>query len=126
MKEKVCEHLYHQHSEISEYFGVIFDGYFYNEFDPSGVSIAGGDEVYTVIFNASTFGAATMYCILEDGLTATTLPGSFDPPAAYDPTSSDGGNVAGDWVSIAVPEPSVLAFLGIGGVLVAVRRMRKV
>lgn len=30
MKEKVCEHLYHQHSEISEYFGVIFDGYFYN------------------------------------------------------------------------------------------------
>ena len=87
-------------------------------FSSPGSSIALGDNVYTVIYNASTFGAATEYIIVDSAPYA--LP-STDVPNTYSLTS-----VSGSWAPIvAVPEPGSIALFALGLVTLVARRKRR-
>ena len=82
-----------------------------------GGSLAQGDDVFTVIFNATTIGAATQYVIVDSA--TFDLPDPLGGPGNYVLTS-----VSGTWQ--AIPEPTTLALLGIGiGTAAAARRRRR-
>ena len=80
--------------------------------------------VYVRVFQPGTIAAGTKY--YDSPVFATINNGG--PPASPDVlqvnTDTNNGNDLTNTV-VAVPEPATFAFLGIGGVLLAVRRMRR-
>jgi len=87
-------------------------------FTSPGASLTYSDNIYTVIYNASTFGAATQYQIVD--ATPYVLPAG-DAPADY--LSS---TVSGSWAPIvAVPEPGSMILFGLGVATLALRRRKR-
>jgi hypothetical protein len=87
-------------------------------FNAPGSSLALSDQVYSVIYNAATFGAATQFIIAD--ASPYTLPAT-DIDAAYTVTS-----VSGSWRPITpVPEPGSIILFALGLVTLAARRKRR-
>jgi hypothetical protein len=87
-------------------------------FGAPGSTLALSDSVYTVIYNAASFAAATQYQVIDSS--PYTLPAS-DIDAAYTVTS-----VSGSWAPIVpVPEPGSIALFALGLVTLAARRKRR-
>ena len=98
--------------------GLGVDGYFNAIFQTGSFgSLLPNDDVYSVVFNASSYGAATAFAVIDNGL--FSMPSSFDPPKNYD----TGGVLAGDWQ--AVPEPATALLFGIGGLGAFIVRRNK-
>jgi len=83
--------------------------------------LTSGINIFTVIFNASTIGAATSYAVVDDAPFAVTVGAPPPPSLLYDA----GGIISADWVTIAVPEPSTYAMILCGIGLLAFRRYRR-
>lgn len=76
-----------------------------------------GASVYSVLYNAADYTLASKAVVI-DAATETL--------AASDPGVYTLSSVNNDWVTSAVPEPTTLAFLGLGfGALLLRKRMRK-
>lgn len=90
--------------------------------NPGDQGVLTGDYIYSVIWNNSVKASATEYLIVDgpDGAPTGTLVPATNPPWSYDP----GYNIATDWVSVAVPEPSTYAMILVGLGLLAYRRRR--
>jgi len=91
-------------------------------------AITSGAFLYTVLLNASTVGAATQSAILDGagvaGGTTTTLTLNGANIGTYDTTGMSTTSPF-NWVATTVPEPATFAFLGMGGILLAVRKLRR-
>ena len=72
------------------------------------------EDVYTVLFNASTIGASAHAVVVDS---------SVHTLAASDPADYKLSSVANNWV--AVPEPTTIAFLGLGMLLFFVRKKKR-
>ncbi|MBT3192299.1 MAG: PEP-CTERM sorting domain-containing protein [Verrucomicrobia bacterium] len=87
-------------------------------FSAPGASLASSDHIYTVIYNATSFGAATMYQVVDSSayvLPATNIDADYTLSAAP----------AGAWSPIVpVPEPGSIALFALGLVTLAARRKR--
>ena len=87
-------------------------------FDSPGSSLALGDNVYSIIYNADSFANATQYIIVDSSPYA--LP-SFNNDADYIQTSLNGS-----WAPIVpVPEPGTMALFALGLMTLAARRKRR-
>ena len=71
-------------------------------------------DVYTVLYNASTIGASTHAVVVDS---------SVHTLAASDPADYTMSTVANTWV--AVPEPTTIAFLGLGMLLFFIRKKKR-
>ncbi len=92
--------------------------YWGTTFSAPGSSLATSDRIYSVIYNASTFGAATQYQVVDSS--------PFTLPATDIDTDYIQSTVNGSWAPIvAVPEPGSIALFAIGLVTLAVRRKRR-
>jgi hypothetical protein len=88
-------------------------------FGSPGASLELGDNIYTVIYNASTFAAATQYQVVD--ASPYVLPAS-DVNATY----SQGNPPAGTWAPIVpVPEPGTIMLFALGLVTLVARRKRR-
>ncbi len=88
---------------------------FGDNYSPGVWAFLEGEDVYSVLFNASTIGSATEAVILD--ATPFTLPDS--DPATYAISA-----VNNDWVSV-IPEPGTMGLFAMGVVgLMAYRRRR--
>jgi len=95
------------------------DGYLFRALatptDPIG-PVGNGTFLYTVIYTPTA-------SLILDGATAGAAVVGANQIGTYDTTGNGGGANPNQWV--VVPEPSTYAFMGLGAVLLAVRRLRR-
>jgi hypothetical protein len=72
---------------------------------------------YSVIFNSSSFEAATKFAIIDDSMSIVNYGGG--PSFSYDA----GGVVAGDWQ--AIPEPATFGLMALGGGIAWLVRLKQ-
>ncbi len=107
------------------------DGYFTFEIsNPGTFGLADNDWVYSVLFNADSVAAATLYCVLDDnGGGANQILPAGNGIWAYElmnntSTLTPAGTAPGEWHDM-IPEPATWAFMGIGFLTIAYRKLRK-
>jgi hypothetical protein len=71
-----------------------------------------GADVYSVLFNAASIGTASQGVVVD---------GAVEALGASDPYSYTQSTVANSWVGV-VPEPTTIAFLGVGLVAFVLRK----
>lgn len=107
---------------IEEFLGSYAFGVLYNDSGDNSYSSIVGSHVYSVVFNADTIANSSQSVVLDST--------SYVVPSATTPESTSTYHISGvanSWQNlVAVPEPTTLAFLGIGCLaFMARRKMRR-